>query len=214
MNTEPWVRADSDAQSLTDDANAIGWENEETGEYVARTTLDDGEFVVYHYGDTYGSDRLRGVNRSTLFRSDSADVSDRVEPHLAESGEYLDTSAVQQVEIDDPRTLGEWANVNGADYYMTEKIGNRKESGGNVAVFEGSTRRGEGAYVAIASEDGPRGHDYVSVGTKPNGHYRVETEGFSKPNRGAIELEWPTVSFTRDSVIVKSGEKQMVITVE
>lgn len=209
MTSNNWTRHDTAAAMITDD-DAIGWENTETGEFVARTSKDD-EFIVYHFGKVRGdinSSYMTGVNRETLFRSDTPDVADRVTRHfdtVADHG-HLDTAAIIKAEIDSPRCLREWAYLNDADYYTTEKIGNRKQSSGSVAVFDGSTRWGEGAYVALASEHGPRGRDYVSVGYQPNGHYTVSAPWSSSRGKrsDAYELESPTAEFTRDSIIIKN----------
>lgn len=101
----------------------------------------------------------------------------------------------------------------GAEYYIGEKIGNRKQSSGEVAFFSGSTRRGKGSYIALASESGPRGREYLSVGQQPNGFYGSDTAVKSNAKRGfgetnAFEMRSPVVSYETDtiSVVGESGD--------
>lgn len=206
MRITNWERNDELAEDLIGQSDVKGWYNEEADEAVVRGS--DGVYVAYWYArPSLSSNRVGGRKGRVLFRDSSKSRLDsRIADQLRKNTEEIDYESVRREELDSPQALDEWAHAFGAQNMITEKIGNCKQSGGEVAIFEGSSRRGEGAYVALAYEDGPRGKDYVSVGREMNGYYRVELSGMSRPRRGAIEIIDPEgVDFFGNGEIVVSG---------
>jgi hypothetical protein len=208
-----------------------GWRHPETSEaLIVRPNNDDtpAQYAVYHcpvfdYSDIYERWNLkRGV--TPLFRDDSiADANERIaywadrssvpEEPTKRHRYAIDVETVCRNEIEHPTSLKEWAYLVGAANFGTEKIGSRKESNGDVALFEGSSRWGEGAYIALASEIGPRGHNYLSVGYESNGYYETDqslTAGLG--GNSAFEIDHPTVEFDGDTIIV-TGRRDESITI-
>lgn len=213
MRITNWERNDELAEEIIDQEDVKGWYNEEADEAIVRAS-DNSMYVVYRYNrpDHSARARRRRVGQ-VLFRDSSKNrIDSRISEQLREYPEGVNSEAVRRSEIDAPQALDEWAHAFGAANAITEKIGNCKQSGGEVAIFDGSSRRGEGAYVALAYEDGPRGKDYVSVGTEMNGYYRVELSGMSRPRRGAIEILDPEgVDFFGNGEIIVTGSEDKQI---
>jgi hypothetical protein len=99
---------------------------------------------------------------------------------------------------------------------MTEKVGNRKRSNGNAAIFGGSSRRGEGAYIAVASVNGPGGQEYASVGVENNGYYTADQRLRSGRGQGAVEINDPKLTFDGDTIHIESpsGDTSITITAQ
>lgn len=207
MRITNWERDDDLAEEIIGQEDAKGWYNEEVDEAVVRAS-DDGLYVAYRYNRPEHSARAHRRRVGHVLFRDSAKgrIDSRISEQLRNYPEGIDSEEVRRSELDAPQALDEWAHTFGAANSITEKIGNCKQSGGEVAIFDGSSRRGEGAYVALAYEDGPRGKDYVSVGTEMNGYYRVELSGMSRPRRGAIEILDPEgVDFFGNGEIIVTG---------
>lgn len=206
------VRAEKVAEQPDD---ARGWVNTETDEVVIRRPLTNDNddlptFGAYFYLKVSKSGL--GTNRSLLFRDDDPkQIDDRILEWLqkadapADPDEFdtaLDPVAVRRNELSHVTSLEDWAHLTGADYYLGEKIGRRKESGGPVAIFDGSSRRGEGAYVALAEEHGPRGRGFASVGYQSDGYYTTD----ERLSRTAFEIESPSVEFDHDTIHISSPD--------
>lgn len=209
-----WGRNDELAEKIIDQEDVKGWYNEEADEAVVRAS--DGIYVAYWYPrPEYSSRRMGGRKGRVLFRDSAKQrIDSRIAEQLRKYPAGVDNEEVRRSQLDVPKDLEDWAHAYGAAYTITEKIGNCKQSGGDVAIFEGSSRRGEGAYVALAYEDGPRGKDYVSVGRESNGFYNVNLSGMSRPSRGAIEIMEPkSVDFFGNGKIhvIGSDDKRMSI---
>jgi hypothetical protein len=165
----------------------------------------------------------RIVNSAILFRDNSPeDICTRLQPWLQQTtdAEALDLEGplpdrslspdkIKRSELKHVTSLEDWAYLVGADFHMSEKIGNTKQSDGSVAYFSGSHRRGEGAYVAQASEHGPRGKQYYSIGTEPNGYYKIQ--GTSTHRRGAVDLFSPKVSFDGAEITIKTNTQTVTV---
>jgi hypothetical protein len=221
---DDWQPALERAEAVADQPDdARGWVNDETGEVVIRQPLigdDEGlpAFGAYFYLDVSKSTGL-GTNRSLLFRDDEAEqVDERVVGWLEDvetpaDPERFDTAIdpveVRREELSHVASLEDWAHLTGAEYYLSEKIGMRKESSGPVAIFSGSSRRGEGAYVALASETGPRGRDFASVGYESDGHYSTDQRLSGTP----FEVESPSVEFNHDTIHISSPDGSTEITI-
>lgn len=208
MKLTNWVRDDTLAEEIIDRENVKGWYNETADEAVVRSS-DNGVYTARWYTrpersrNSYQSQNGRILFRDSVKRS----IDSRIVDILRTYSDGLDWEGIRRSEIDSPQALDEWAHTFGAKNSITEKIGNCKDSGGEVAIFEGSSRRGRGAYVAVAYESGPRGKDYFSVGTEMNGFYDVELSGVSNPRRGAIEIIDPSnIEFMSDGEIVVTGD--------
>lgn len=202
-----------------------GWTNTVTEEVIVRQPLTDDkhsglpEIGVYHYLGI-SEDYYIGTNRRLLFRGDDINTLDeRVESIIREADtpnnpDSFDTAVdpvkVRRKHLETIANIEDWAHVVGADFYIGEKIGNRKESSGSVAIFEGSTRRGEGAYVALASENGPRGRPFASVGYKSGGYYTTAPS----IRRNAWEVEQPAVKFDDTTITISSPNSDRSITIE
>lgn len=215
MKLTNWVRDDTLAEGIIDREDVRGWYNETADEAVVRTS-DDGLYTARWYTRPERSrNSFQSAVGRILFRdSVKSSIDSRLVDVLRNYPEGLDWEEVRRSEIDAPQALDEWAHAFGAEDTIGEKIGNCKESGGEVAIFEGSSRRGRGAYVSVAYEDGPRGKDYFSVGTEMNGFYDVELSGVSNPRRGAIEIIDPSnIEFTSDGEIVVTGDNEKEIRV-
>jgi hypothetical protein len=220
---DDWQPAPERAEAVADQPNdARGWVNGETGEVVIRRPLirDDEDlpaFGAYFYLDVSKSGL--GTNRSLLFRGDDAEqVDDRVVEWLENvetptDPDRFDTAIdpieIRREELSHVASLEDWAHLTGAEYYLGEKIGTRKESSGPVAIFSGSSRRGEGAYVALASETGPRGRDFASIGYETSGHYSTD----QRLSRSPFEVESPTVEFDHDTIHISSADGSTEITI-
>lgn len=223
-NPDGWRPAPKRAEQVADQPNdARGWVNGETGEVVIRQPLigdDEGlpAFGAYFYLDVSKSTGV-GTNRSLLFRDGEAE---QVDERVVEWLEDVDTPAdpgrldtaidpveVRREELSHVASLEDWAHLTGADYYLGEKIGTRKRSSGPIAFFGGSSRRGEGAYVALASENGPRGRQFVSVGYETDGYYTTDQH----LSRTPFEVESPGVEFDHDTIHISSADGSTEITV-
>lgn len=210
MGVKNWSRDDTLLEEITGLDDVKGWVNKNVDEAVVR--LDDDVYLAEHFPNLELAKMYIGPRRGrVLFRDTSKQrIDQRIVGHLREFPEGLDSESIRREELDSPQDLWEWAHVFGAEYIGTEKIGNRKESGGNVALFSGSSRRGKGAYVAMASEDGPRGRDYISVGYKSDGYYTVQYPGRHRSHKNAIELENPDVEFRDDGEIVATDGNRTI----
>lgn len=238
-NIREALTGDSRRPDISDDDTVVGWQHSETGEVVVIHPIksdDDSlpdavEYAVYKYTEFKYSDiyeRHHIQYGSLLFRSDSVDDAvDRITEWMDQfetpenpedrHNTAIDVVEVRRHEITHPTTLEEWAMLTGAEYRITEKIGMRKESGGDVAIFDGSSRWGEGAYIALASESGPRGKDYASVGFEPNGFYTADKRLSSRGGLGgggAFEITDPVVEFDGDTIHMKRGDKEITITAQ
>lgn len=208
------------------DSNARGWVNTETEEVVIRQPLnEDGEdlpaYGVYFFLDVSKSTGL-GTNRSLLFRGDDAEqVDERITKWLQgvdtptdpdRFDTAIDPVEVRREELTHVTSLEDWAHLTGAEYYLSEKIGTRKESSGPVAIFNGSSRRGEGAYVALAEENGPRGRKFASVGYQSSGYYTAN----QSLSRTPFEVESPSVEFDGATIHITgaNGSKEITITAQ
>jgi len=229
MSEEPreWVPAPGRTENVADSAqDARGWLNTTTEEVIVRQPLredtdDLPTYGVYHYVKVPKSAR-RGTNRSLLFRDDSAERADeRITSWLQrvttpdDPGDFNTAVApveVRREELSHVSSLEDWAHLTGARFYISEKIGTRKESSGPVAIFNGSSRRGEGAYVALASEHGPRGRDFASVGYQSGGYYTTDRSLSGRP----FEVESPSVRFEYDTIHVSGAHnsKDIAITAQ
>lgn len=221
---DDWQPAPERAEQVADHPDdARGWVNSETGEVVIRQPLieDDEDlpaFGAYFYLDVSKSTGL-GTNRSLLFRDDKAEqIDDRVVEWLENvetptDPDRFDTAIdpveIRREELSHVASLEDWAHLTGAEYYLGEKIGTRKESSGPVAIFSGSSRRGEGAYVALASETGPRGRNFASIGYETDGHYSTD----QRLSRTPFEIESPNVEFDHDTIHISSADGSTEITI-
>jgi hypothetical protein len=218
-----WVKNNEIARKIERHNGVLGWENKKTGEIIVCTKQDQ-EYATLHFAYTEGDKELRGKNKTLLFRTKTPNVAHKLEPYFGtkDQREFLnsesiepkpiDTVLIRRNELQDPRKLGEWAHINNASYFQGEKIGNRKESSGKVAFFDGSTRWGKGAYIALASEYGPRGREFTSIGYKSDDYYTVETQNVSNVSQEPLEIENPTdVTFTRDQITIENEEGQRIV---
>lgn len=215
MPIKNWSRADALAEEVTDESGDIkGWYNETVDELVIR--LRDNTYSVEHFSrPEYAKRSVRGRRGRVLFRDSAKRRTDkRVAELLRQHPDGIDVEEVRRAELDAPRDLWEWAHAFGAAYMGTEKIGNRKDSDGDVAIFSGSPRRGEGAYIGLASVHGPDGESYISVGYQSDGYYTVRTEGVRNSRRNAIEIERPKLSFYATGEIVATNDKDQMIRIK
>jgi hypothetical protein len=219
-----WQPAPERARQVADRPDdARGWVNGETGEVVIRRPLLESNeelpaFGAYFYLKVSKATGL-GTNRSLLFRDAKAGkVDKRIVDWLdavntPTDPDRFDTAInpvqVRREELSHVASLEDWAHLTGAKYYLGEKIGTRKESGGSVALFDGSSRRGEGAYVALASEAGSRGRDFASVGYETDGHYSTDQPLSGRP----FEVESPSVEFDHDTIHISSPDGSTEITI-
>jgi hypothetical protein len=224
---EDWDAAPVRAEKVADEPDdARGWVNTETDEVIIRQPLirdyeDLPAFGAYFYLDISKSTGL-GTNRSLLFRGDEPEhVDEQISEWLQDAEtpsdpERFDTAIdpveVRRGEISHVASLEDWAHLTGAEYYLGEKIGTRKQSSGPVAIFDGSSRRGEGAYVALAKEDGPRGRKFASVGYRSNGFYTTD----QNLSRTPFEVEAPRVEFDQETIHITSpdGSREITITAQ
>lgn len=205
------------------DSNARGWVNTETEEVVIRQPLNEnGEdlpaYGVYFFLDVSKSTGL-GTNRSLLFRGDDANQVDEravrwlqgvdtpADPNRFDTA--IDPVKVRREELSHVTSLEDWAHLTGAEYYLSEKIGTRKESSGPLAIFRGSGRRGEGAYVALAKENGPRGRKFASIGYRSSSYYTTN----QSLSRTPFEVESPSVEFDGATVHITGADGSKGITV-
>lgn len=221
---EDWDAAPVRAEKVADEPDdSHGWINTETEEVIIRQPLiEDGEelpaFGAYFYLDISKSTGL-GTNRSLLFRGDEAEqVDERIMKWLREAetptnpdrfDTAIDPVEVRREEISYVTSLQDWAHLTGADHYLTEKIGTRKQSSGPVAIFDGSSRRGDGAYVALAKEDGPRGRKFASVGYRSDDYYTTDQRLSTTP----FEVESPTVTFDHETIHIAAPDGSSEITI-
>lgn len=218
-----WQPAPDRAEKVADGSSqAKGWVNSETNEVIVRKPLNADSAELPAYGVYFFlkvTEFGRGVNRSLLFRDDDAtNADDRINEWLQQAetpanperfDTAIDPEKVRREELSHVSSLRDWAHLTGADYHITEKIGSRRQSSGPVAIFSGSSRRGEGAYVALASEDGSRGKQFASVGYRPNGHYETDQSS----SQTAFEVESPEVEFDGGSIHIQSGRSSKELTV-
>ncbi|QLH82301.1 hypothetical protein [Halosimplex pelagicum] len=219
-----WDSAPIRAENIADQPDeARGWINTETGEVVIRQPLHREDenlpaFGVYFYLEVSKSTGL-GTNRSLLFRDDEPEQADERVHKWLEDAETptdpdrfdtaLDPIAIRREELSHVASLEDWAHLTGAEYYLSEKIGTRKQSSGPVAIFNGSSRRGEGAYVALAEENGPRGRKFASVGYQPSGYYTTD----QSLSRAPFEVESPSVEFDHDTIRISGADGSTAITI-
>lgn len=211
MRITNWDRNDTLAEEIINQEDVKGWYNEEADEAVVRASYEKSMYVAYFYINPDRSSRAsRKRTGRVLFRDSSKSrIDSRIAEQLRNYPEDIDFKEVRREEMESPRNLSEWAHVYGAANAITEKIGNCKESGGEVAIFDGSVRWGEGAYVAIAEEDGPRGKEYVSIGSETNGFYKVIG---ANPRRGPVEIMEPEGIdfFANGEIIITNSEGDQV----
>lgn len=222
-NPDDWRPAPVHTEKVADSDDARGWVNVETGEVVIRQPLleDSEELPAYgvYFFTKVSKVTGRGTNRALLFRDDDPKQADE---RLRNWLERVDTptdparfdtaihpTEVRRSELSHVSSLQDWAHLTGAEYYISEKIGSRKRSGGSVALFDGSHRWGEGAYVAIASVDGPGGQEFASVGYQPGDYYTTDQRLGTNP----FEISSPTVEFDGETLHVSSSDNSREITV-
>jgi hypothetical protein len=211
-------------QAVDDDSNGRGWVNTETEEVVIRRPLlaDECEqlkYGAYWYLDVSEKTGL-GTNRCLLLRgSTPASVDKRIKKYLTAAetpvdpdrlDRALNPTQIRREQINHVTCLRDWAHLTGAKYHMTEKVGNRKRSSGQVALFQGSSRRGKGAYVAVASENGPRGRPFISIGYQSGDFYTTDV---SLGHRSAYEIGNPTIEFDGEQIIATGVQQDNKITI-
>lgn len=207
MRVKNWKRDDELARGITGGTNVKGWYNDEAEEAVVRIRRLRGQdyLVEYFPRPHYSRDSYLDRDGRILFRDSAKQrVDSRIINQLRNYPDGIDTEAVRREELETPTNLWEWAHVFGAAFFGTEKVGNRDESSGDVAIFDGHWRNGEGAYIALATETGSYGKEYISIGTQPNGYYEVSLSGKSPVQDKALELNNPSIEFREDGVIVAS----------
>jgi hypothetical protein len=239
-NIREALTGDSRRPDISDGDTVVGWRHSETGEVVVIHPIkgdddslpDEVEYTVYRYTEFKYSevyDRYHIQYGSLLFRSDSVDDAvDRITEWMDQfetpenpedrHNTAIDVVEVRRHEITHPTTLEEWAMLTGAEYYTSEKIGNRKRSGGQVAMFGGTHRWGEGAYISLASVDGPGGDNYASVGYEPDGYYTTDKQLTSRGygSDRAFEITDPVVEFDGDTIHIseRRGDKEITVTAQ
>jgi len=129
------------------------WYNDTADELVALVSEEQDYATKWYTNVTEGFT----TERNLIHDTSKSSLKSRTTTQLQEHPDGINYQIFKRSALETPATLEDWAYIYGAATYMTEKIGSRKESGGTVAWFEGSTRYGDGAYIAFASEDGPRG---------------------------------------------------------
>jgi hypothetical protein len=218
-----WEQASQRVAAACDSPeDARGWINTRTDEVVIRRRIPGDtenlpEYRVSHF--LRMSERGRGTNRSILFRGDSpADLDARVTALLkgvdvpSNPGRFdtaISPTAVRRKELSTVDSIRDWAHLTGAECYQTEKIGTRKQSSGMVAIFDGTSRWGNGAYVALASVTGPGGEEFASVGYQPNGFYATDKHLSGSP----FEVTSPAVEFDGATLKIKGVDGSNRITV-
>jgi hypothetical protein len=218
-----WEPAPERAENVADAGQDVrGWLNTATEEVIIRQPLLEEDADLPSYG-VYSYLRVSktglGTNRSLLFRDDSAEQADEriiswlqsattpADPNRFDTA--IDPVEVRREELSHVSSLEDWAHLTGAEYYLSEKIGTRKESSGPVAIFSGSSRRGEGAYIALTKENGPRGRKFASVGYQTDGYYTTDKSLSQTP----FEVESPSVSFDRDTIQISGPRASKEITI-
>lgn len=234
--TDDWERIDSKAHEAMDGSrrdgvaadNIMGWRNAETEEAVVIQPLRDHhnaddvpDFGAYWYAESGYSDAFErykiAKSQRLLFRAASlTEAEERISEWIEavetpEDAGDRHTSAINPQEIrrhelSHVTSLEDWAHLTGADYYTGEKVGNTKQSTGNVAMFEGNTRHGEGAYVALARVDGPDGDEYASIGVENGGYYTADRRlGSGRRGSFALEIRHPIVEYDGETIHIESG---------
>jgi hypothetical protein len=226
---ERWNRDSEEENELSNNHrhpdDAIVWAHTDTKEAIRIVPTDDQrkefpDFEALHYlKDIPG----RPVNSILLFRGESPQsICRRIQPWLDHSSHpsnldldspvpdrALNSHDIKRSEIQHIASLKDWAHLVGADFYLGEKIGNTKESSGDVAYFSGNVRHGAGAYVSLASVHGPNSRSYLSIGTNPEGYYTVSGTGMPSRRR-AIDIFSPQISYDGDTIVVNGKDNNTI----